>query len=321
MELLEPVERVREEEVPHLVPPEVEDERPPVRVRSAARVGVLVEGRPVEPGEGPIVPREVGGDPVEDHADVARVQGVDEGAEVVRRAERRLRRVVPRHLVPPRRPERVLHHRHQLDVREPELGDMIDELVGQVAPAETLTPGARMHLVDRHGCTEGVGGTSPLEPRAVRPFVARAVDERGGVRRCLGTEGQRVGLEPCRAVRPVHGELVRLPLARARRSARPDAGRVLRLERVGVLAPRVPVAHHRHASCVRRPDGEADAGVLVVEGVRAEALPEPLVAPLAEQMEVELSEGRARGAHETGSRTRSMPTIGIVAHSGRFRVS
>ena len=37
VELLEPVERVRDEEVPHLVPAVVEDERAPVRVRAAAR--------------------------------------------------------------------------------------------------------------------------------------------------------------------------------------------------------------------------------------------------------------------------------------------
>ena len=42
-------------EVPHLVPTEVEDERAPVRMRPAAWVGVLVERRPVEAGERPLV--------------------------------------------------------------------------------------------------------------------------------------------------------------------------------------------------------------------------------------------------------------------------
>ena len=55
--------------------------------------------------------------------------------------------------------------------------------------------------------------------------------------------------------------------------------------------------------------------------MRAEPLPEPLVAPFAEQMEVELAEDAGPGAHVTGSSSRSMPTIGIVAQSGRLRVS
>ena len=86
VELLQPEERVREEEVPHLVAAEVEDERPPVRVRAAPRVGVLVEVRPVEPGQRPVVAREVGRHPVEDHADAAPVHRVDEELEVVGRA-------------------------------------------------------------------------------------------------------------------------------------------------------------------------------------------------------------------------------------------
>ena len=52
----------------------------------------------------------------------------------------------------------------------------------------------------------------------------------------------------------------------------------------------------------------------------AEALPQPLVTPLAEEVEIELPE-HVRAAHVTGSSRRSMPTMGIVAHSGRLRVS
>ena len=83
VELLEPEERVREQEVAHLVAAEVEDERAPVGMRAAARVGVLVERRAVEARERPVVAREVRRHPVEDHADAVPVQPVDEAAEVV----------------------------------------------------------------------------------------------------------------------------------------------------------------------------------------------------------------------------------------------
>ena len=96
VELLDPVERVRDEEVAHLVAAVVEDERAPVRVRPAAGIGVLVERRPVEARQRPVVHGEVRRDPVEDHADPAPVQLVDERPQVVRLPERCVRSVEAR---------------------------------------------------------------------------------------------------------------------------------------------------------------------------------------------------------------------------------
>ena len=55
--LPQPEQRACEQEVPHLVAAEVEDERPPVRMSAAARVVVLVERGAVEAGERPLVAR------------------------------------------------------------------------------------------------------------------------------------------------------------------------------------------------------------------------------------------------------------------------
>ena len=82
--LAQPVQRVGDEEVAHLVAAVVEDQRAPVGVRAAARVGVLVERGAVEAGEREVVAREVRRHPVEDHAEPVLVQAVDERAEVVR---------------------------------------------------------------------------------------------------------------------------------------------------------------------------------------------------------------------------------------------
>ena len=123
--LLQPVEPVGEQEVPHLVARQVEDQRAPVGMRAAPRIRVLVQVRAVEERERPVVAREVRRHPVEHHADPVLVQPVDEAAEVVGRAEARRRRVVPGHLVAPGAGERVLHDRHQLDVREAEVGDVV----------------------------------------------------------------------------------------------------------------------------------------------------------------------------------------------------
>ena len=119
VELAQPVERVREQEVAHLVAAEVEDERAPVGVRAAARVGVLVERRAVEAARAPS--RRAGSAPAPSRgsrrcrAGAARSTKARKSSGVPKRD---VRREVARHLVAPRAAERVLHDRQQLDVRE-----------------------------------------------------------------------------------------------------------------------------------------------------------------------------------------------------------
>ena len=121
VELVDPVQGVGDEEVADLGAAVVEDERAPVGVLALAGVGVLVQRGAVEAGEGEVVLREVGRDPVEDDADAALVELVDEPAEAVGVAVAGRRREVARHLVAPRPAEGVLHHRQQLDVGEAEV--------------------------------------------------------------------------------------------------------------------------------------------------------------------------------------------------------
>ena len=86
VELLEPVDRIGDEEVAHLGPAVVEDVGAPLGVPAEALVRVLVQGFAVEPGQGPVVRGEVARDPVEDDPDPGLVELVDEVAEVVGRS-------------------------------------------------------------------------------------------------------------------------------------------------------------------------------------------------------------------------------------------
>ncbi len=81
--LLQPVAGAGDEEVAHLVAPEVEDVGAPVGMLALAGVGVLVERRAVEAGERPVVLGEVRRDPVDDDADAPPVQVVDQRPEPV----------------------------------------------------------------------------------------------------------------------------------------------------------------------------------------------------------------------------------------------
>ena len=129
--LVEPVQRVRHQEVADLVAAVVEDLRAPVGVLAEARVGVLVQRSAVELREAVLVAREVRRHPVHDHAEAGLVAAVHEVHEVLGRAEARRGREVAHHLVTPGAVERVLGHAHQLDVRVPLLEHVRDQLVGE----------------------------------------------------------------------------------------------------------------------------------------------------------------------------------------------
>ena len=156
VELLQPVERVGHQEIPHLPPAVVEDQRAPLRVLAPPRIGVLVERRAVEQAQGEIVLGEMGRDPVHDDADARGVARVDQVAEVVGRAVPRGGREVRAHLVAPRPGERMLGERHELDVAEAQPLDVLDQPRGDLAVGERAValledarPGTEVDFVHR----------------------------------------------------------------------------------------------------------------------------------------------------------------------------
>ena len=201
--LLEPEQRVRQQEIPDLVPAVVEDQRAPVLMLALPRVGVLEERRAVEARQPVFVLRKMARHPVENHAEAGLVAGVDEQLEVLRRAEAAGRREEPEHLVAPGSRERMLHHRQQLDVREAHLLHVRHEPVRQLGVGEKpvaflghARPRAEMHFVDRHRPIEPAALLAPLgHPRLVLPLVAGDVADDGGrLRRHLEGDAERIGL-------------------------------------------------------------------------------------------------------------------------------
>ena len=223
MVLAQPVERVREQEVAHLVAAEVEDQRAPVGMRAAARILVLVERRPVEARERELVAREVRGHPVEDDADPGLVERVHERAEVVRLAHRRDGRVEAGHLVAPGARERVVHHRQELDVREAEVAGVGDELLGELLPAEPQPPRLGVHLVDRDRLLQLVEARGAA--RASRRRPTRSASGRSARPSSAGSRhGRRTGRPSGAAARRR-----RAPRTCTRRPRRPRARRAAQI--------------------------------------------------------------------------------------------
>jgi hypothetical protein len=286
-------------------------------VRAAARIGVLVQRRAVEARQREVVAREVRRHPVEDHADAVLVHAVDERAEVVGRAVARRGREVARDLVAPGAGERVRHHGHQLDVRVAHVARVGRELVGQLEVAQrpvalqrVQPPRAEMDLVDRYRPPQRLGRLALREPSVVAPGVPRPVHDRRGLRRLLGGERVRIGLQADLAVLGEDLELVVVALPDVRQEQLPDAGRAERAHRVQPPVPGVEVPDDGDGACARRPDRERRAGdALGLAHVRAEPGVELLVAALAGQVQVELAERRQE---RVGIVDRERPRLAVV---------
>ena len=300
--LARPEERARLQKVAHLVAAVVEDQGAPLRVRSAEML-MLVERGPIEAGQRPVVAREVRRHPIEDHSDSLAVQVIDELLEVVRGAETRGRREVAGHLIAPRARERMLHHRHQLHVREAKIADVGGQLVSQLQVAQrpvalhgVQPPRPQVDLVDRHRTLVRLRRPPALHPLRVTPDVARAVHDRVGARHEHRPESEGIRLHPNLAALGEDLELVRRALHHARNEDLPDPRCTEHAHRVQATVPGVEVAHHAHCPRGRRPHRERGAQCAVdLAHVRPQPLVELLVAPLPGEMQIEVPERGREG--------------------------
>ena len=233
MEFSQPIESVRDEEGLHFRPSDVEAPRAPAAVFHPVRALILIERLSVKFKETVFVLREIGGDPVEDHADARLVHLFDEIPEILRRSVPGSRGVVSRDLIAPRLVKRMLHHGQQLymgiahlcGVRRKTVGDLtIVQIPVPVARrAIVRPPGAEVDFVniERRGIkmidlrTESaLFGTNRRrtlrQPLCVLPDVSvKRADDGRRLPPCFGGKRVRISFEARDAVPPGHGEFVK----------------------------------------------------------------------------------------------------------------
>ena len=189
----------------------------------------------------------------------------------------------------------MLHHRHEFDVGEAHLGNVVGQLHRQLAIAERAIallrhahPRAEMHLVGRHGRVEFVVLVARTHPLVVAPFVLGVPDDRRGARRNLVVEGERVSLvDPVHVIARTDVVLVHRAAAEIGDEGFPDARVLMRLHGMQLGIPVVEVADHGDALGIGSPHGELRTALAVALGsVRAEFLEEPRVLALVEQMQI-----------------------------------
>ena len=101
MIFVQPEQRIADEEIAHLVPAKIENERTPILLFALAWVHVLVEIGAVELREGVSIFREMGWHPIHNHADAGLVARVDEVTQFVWRAEAAAGRIIIGDLITP----------------------------------------------------------------------------------------------------------------------------------------------------------------------------------------------------------------------------
>ena len=115
---------------------EIVDEGIPIAVHALARIGMLIKGGAVEAGEPVRIVREMRRHPIQDHAEPGTMAAIDEGGEILRRAQFRHRYELPERLIAPGPAERMLHDRHQLDMGKAKILRIGNEPVGQFMPGQ-----------------------------------------------------------------------------------------------------------------------------------------------------------------------------------------
>ena len=230
--LLDPEQRVRDQEVAHFVAAVVEDLRAPLDcARRGCGSACSYRCVPSNSARPCASLRKMRRHPVHEHADAGLVQPVDEALEIVRRAVPRGRREVAEHLVAPRAVERMLGDADQLDVRVAEVEHVRNQLIGQLIPGEErrlamprAAPRARMQFVDVDRRAQRIPRAALRQPLAVVPVIAADIgDDRGVVRPQLHLERVRIGLELHVAVRVDELEFVERARADVRHERLPHA--------------------------------------------------------------------------------------------------
>ena len=148
--------RAGNQETDHLGAAVIEDQRAPLRMIGLERIFMFIQACSVESRQAVLIPGKMGRDPVHDNADSLRVHDVHKIHEILRRTVTAGHGIEACHLISPGIVERILRHRHDLDVRKPHLHQVIGQFVSHVAEVcktvfFAFAPRADMHLVYGHG--------------------------------------------------------------------------------------------------------------------------------------------------------------------------
>ena len=188
----------------------------------------------------------------------------------------------------------MLHHRHQLDVREVHLLHVISERLGDFAIAHRTIidtpPRSEMHFIDRLGSGECVALAPRRHPIVVAPLVVEVPHDRCRLRRSFVMHPEWIRFIDAIVIEARDDVvLVDRPFREIGNETFPQSRLAAQLELVALGIPIVEVADDAHVNRIRRPDAKRDAAR---HDVRAEFLPQLEMRPFVEEMKVPIGEKR-----------------------------
>jgi hypothetical protein len=137
--------------------------------------------------------------PVEDDADAMLVQIIDQVHQVLGRAVATGGGIVSCGLIAPGAIKRMLHERHEFDVREAQSSDVIgqswsDLTIGQraVPLLGHAHPRAEVHFIDGYRGLQRVMALTRSHPLLIPPTVGQVPDDRRRSGRCLAVKRQGI---------------------------------------------------------------------------------------------------------------------------------
>ena len=177
MVLFCPEKRIGDQEVLYFRSAVIVNQRAPVWMGSLSRVKMLVQTRSVKCRKSEGIAREVCRYPVENNTNVVLMHRIHKIAEVIRRSVSCCRCVIARYLITPGFIERMLHHRHQLNMGVAELFHIRSQHRSDLTVVIKFTaivrffPGAKMHFINRDRRFVALCDTTLLHPVLILPGI------------------------------------------------------------------------------------------------------------------------------------------------------
>ena len=282
------------------------------------RIGMFVKRGAVETTQSVIVGRKMPRHPIQDHPHTAAMRGIDKGREFLGATMADGRRIKPDRLIAPGSVKGKFGYRQKLDMREPHLDNIIDQLSGEFLIAQRASPlipdpspGPEMHLINRNRRMNVLHLLALPDPGAVAPQMQpKLAHLRRRLRRMLGAEADRIGLE---RLNDTIGrqDFIFVDLARhqAGHEDFPNPRRAAAAHLMPATVPDVEIADDGHPSRRGRPDRKMHAAdALVPDHMRAQNLPQTAVRPFSDQIFVDFAKHRTK-------------RIGIFEIPGRLRIA
>ena len=184
MIFVQPEQGTAQQEAAHLISSVVKDVTRPIRVKSFTGVGVLVKMSAIEVSEPVLIGGEMRRHPVQDDADTMLVQDIHQIHEVLRCAIAACGSEVTGCLITPGAVKGVLHDGQELNMREPQLTDILSQPGGQLTIGEEAVslfghplPGTEVHLIDRDGLVLSIMSAPACHPLFVAPLMTQIPDD------------------------------------------------------------------------------------------------------------------------------------------------